>query len=39
LILGSQYGLLGLSYSVLFSTILNTIFLIYIFKSDNNEKI
>ncbi len=39
LILGSQYGLLGLSYSVLFSTILNTMFLIYIFKSDNNVKI
>lgn len=37
-VLGSQFGLLGLSYSVLLSAIFNTIFLIYIFKSDNKEK-
>lgn len=37
--LGSQFGLLGLSYSVLLSATFSTIFLIYIFKSDNKEKI
>jgi O-antigen/teichoic acid export membrane protein len=38
-VLGSQFGLLGLSYSVLLSAIFNTAFLIYIFKSDNKEQI
>ncbi len=39
LILGSEYGLIGLSYAVLLSTALNTVFLAYIFKSNNKEKI
>lgn len=38
IILGSEYGLMGLSYAVLFSTIFNTIFLVYIFKFNGKEK-
>lgn len=38
IILGSDYGLIGLSYAVLISTILTTIFLACIFKFTNIEK-
>jgi len=35
-ILGNLYGLIGMSLSVLISTILNTIFLYYLYRKDSN---